>query len=259
MNKKLLFSFGSLLVSLLLVVMAATSVSASPQTQVFYQTPTPDADGRILYTVGAGDTCISISLLTGIDVSELRLLNGLDEACTVAEGQQLLLGTVDVSQPTAGPTATSEADAQPSPTPFMGNGEVCINLFADLNGNATAEDGEGPIGGGAVSITNRAGDVSRTGETTVGEEPLCFTDLPEGEYNISVAPPEGFNPTTSMNYPLPVHPGDSSIIDFGAQISSQAPVEADPTPTSPMLAIVGGLLVLAGAGMGVYVWRAKRP
>ena len=86
----------------------------------------------------------------------------------------------------------------------------------------------------------------------------CFEEIPEGEYNISVAAPEGYNPTTLMNYSLALQAGESSTLDFGAQISSLAvPTPVSEGGRSPVLGIMGGILVLAGAGMGIYVWRLR--
>ena len=48
--------------------------AASPAPQVVYSTPTPRPDGRIIYIVKKGDTCISISLLHRISEEQLRPL-----------------------------------------------------------------------------------------------------------------------------------------------------------------------------------------
>lgn len=251
------------IVFVLLLVLAAP-VSASPPQQVYYQTPTAGADGQILYVVKAGDSCLSISLLTGVDIVELRKINNLDEECFLAEGRKLLLGIVQEATVTPGPSPTPTA-AAPTPTPFNGNGQICVLLFDDVNGNALAEANEKPIKGGAISVSDREGKISQTQDTT-GEVnadgdpvPLCFEDLPEGEYTISAAPPEGYNPTTVMNYTLKLNAGDQSTIDFGAQLNSQAqPVSPAEGGRSPLLGILGGLLVLGGAGLGIYFALLKR-
>ncbi len=243
-----------LLTGLSILLMAAVwpSSSAQPLTQVSYATPTALPDGRILYIVQPQDTCIRISLLTGISIDELRLLNGLDANCTLREGQSLLLGTVAPTPTPFGPTATP-TPILPSPTPFQGNGRICVFLFNDVNGNALVEDGEEGIAGGAISITDRVGKISREGTSQGGTDPVCFNDLPEGDYNISVAVPEGYNPTTRMNYALTLRAGDTTTLDFGAQLSARAqPGEVAETPRSPLLAILGVILLLFGIGLGVY-------
>ncbi|WP_162787775.1 LysM peptidoglycan-binding domain-containing protein, partial [Anaerolinea thermolimosa] len=74
---------------------------ASLPGQAVYQTPTPDAQGRILYKVQSGDSCLRIELLTGVKVEQLRTLNKLNEACDLIVGQDVLLAIV-----TPAPTAT---------------------------------------------------------------------------------------------------------------------------------------------------------
>ena len=264
MKKGLIFLAALVILGILVLVMAMPAY-ANPSPQIYYQTPTPGSDGRIVYVVKAGDSCLSISLLTGIEVNELRRLNNLDEECLLQEGEQLLLGIAQ--EPTA--TATLSAGQTPiAPTPTLppGSGTICIVLFDDLNGNSLADTNENPIAGGEVSISNRAGDVSLGGTTTSERDPdttdiipLCFENVPEGDYNVSVAAPEGFNPTTNTNYPLRLNAGDNSVIDFGAQLSSSAePATPEQAGRSPLLAILGAVLILGGAGLGIYFALVSR-
>ena len=227
--------------------------NATPLQQAYYYTPTANPDGRIIYIVRPGDSCTSIYILTGATIDDIRMYNDLGEDCLLSEGQELVLGVAEEpTVPIYTPTPTSSI---PTETPFPGNAEVCVYLFEDVNGNAMAEEGEMPLGGGAASITDQTGAFSQTLETTGAEEPVCFTDVPEGDYNVSVAIPEGFNATTILNYPLTVQAGDQALLDFGAQVSA---VALPPTGQegqegkSPILAIVGGVLVLGGIGLGIY-------
>lgn len=259
MHKNRFWFLIAILAAIFLAASLASSPTVHPQAQAFYYTPTPDADGRILYVIKEGDTCISVSLINGVDLDQLRLLNNLTTDCILIPGQKLLLGTAVAAPTQSGPTATP-TPLLPSATPFKGTGQVCIVLFNDINGNALAEEGETAIADGAVSLTDRVGKVSLTGKTSASlEEPDCFSELPEGEYNISVAVPEGYNPTTRLDYALSLKAGDQSTLDFGAQISSSA----NPTPVteggrSPLLGILGGLVVLAGIGLGFYARKAAR-
>ena len=133
-------------------------------------------------------------------------------------------------------------------------------LFNDVNGNAVAEEGEAAISGGAIGITDRLGRVSLSGQSTASlEEPICFPELPEGDYNISVAVPEGYNPTTRMNYALALKAGNSSTLDFGAQLNSQAlPTPVAEGGRSPLMGILGVAVVLAGLGLGIYARISSR-
>jgi hypothetical protein len=223
--------------------------------QVVYSTPTPNAEGRIIFFVRAGDSCNSISFLTGVSIDDIRRLNNLKEDCALIEGQQLLIGIAE--KPTQGATPTP-LNQVPTPTLPPGNGDVCVLLFNDTNGNSIPDGNEVPLAGGAISITDRDGKFSLTNQTS-STEPVCFPAIAEGEYNISVAVPEGFNPTTLLNYPLKLRGGDKSTLDFGAQPGSK---NNQPTPLesgkSPILGIVGAILILGGVGLGFYVMRVGR-
>jgi hypothetical protein len=254
-----IFLIGSgILISAMLLGLSIPVSASNEHPQANYATPTPDQNGRVIYVVQPNDTCTGIALWTGVDENRLRQLNKLDENCTIVEGQQLLLGLLETQVPTPGPSPTS-GPQQPTPTPFNGSGIICVYLFDDLNGNALSETTEAPIAGGAISITDRSVQISKTGTTTGDGLPVCFEELPEGDYNISVAPPEGYNPTTIMNYPLTLTAGDRSIVDFGAQLSSLAEPGIPPEEgRTPLLGIFGGLLVLIGIGLAIYVRLLKR-
>lgn len=241
---------------------AASIVIASPDTQVYYFTPTAQPDGRILYTIKAGDTCISISLLNNITEDQLRLLNNLTgDACLfLREGSQLLIGMVE-EQPTAGPLVTATS-ILPSPTPFNGTGELCVLLFNDVNGNALIDDEitEPPLSGGAISVNDKNGKISLNEQTNSTEE-ICFPDMPEGEYTISIAVPEGYNPTMRTNVTLQLTAGDITAVDFGAQtsqIGENNPDQPEPQTRSPLLGILGGLVLVFGIGFGAYALRLQR-
>ena len=259
MKKIALLPFGLLLLTLFIASLAMP-VNAGTQPQVFLQTPTAMPDGRILYIVKAGDTCLSISLQTSVSLDQLRTLNNIKgDDCPLRENQELLLGLVDVQQPTAvGPTA-SPTPLLPSPTPFNGNGTICVLIFEDVNGNALADTDEKAIAGGVISVSDRTGKVSLTGNSDASGTPVCFEKVPEGEYNISAAVPDGYNATTDLNYALKLRAGDQATVDFVAQTSSTAPEARTAQPSSsPLLGIVGGLLILGGLGLGFYFWSIRR-
>lgn len=258
---KALLRIGLVFIPMLLLgllLLLTIPAQAEPQQQVFYVTSTPDETGRIIYVVQPNDSCLLIELLTGVKVNQIIQINNLDEACTLREGQQLVLSYYETPTPTVGPSPTT-TPILPTATPFNGNGEICVYLFDDVNGNGNPEEIEVQISGGAVSVTDRAGEINLTGNTIGGDELLCFADVPEGDYNVSVAPPEGYNPTTAMNYPLVVKAGDQSILNFGAQISSRAePPSVQDGGKSPLMLIIGAVLILLGGGIGFYFFRMRR-
>lgn len=235
-------SFVFLVLIGILSGMVITSVSGQA-----ILTPTPDVDGNIFYIIKNNDSCMSISLTMGIDIATLRELNNLDEQCSLIVGTRLLLGRYETPTPTPGPSPTP-TPITPTPTPYNGYGQVCVYLFEDENGDGIVGEFEQGITGGAVSVTKRTGSDNFTG-LTPGSEILCFPEVPEGDYNISVAPPVDYNPTTNMNYSLTVKAGDNSQINFGAQKSSvleEAEVVVDTNPRSPMMLMIGGGLIFAG-------------
>jgi hypothetical protein len=237
--------------------------AASPDAQVVYDTPTPGPDGRILYIVKPNDTCIRIALLHQITEEQLRSLNNIrGQNCIVVVGQELLIGYAGPAEsPTPGPSATP-TPLLPTSTPLPGKASVCVILFEDVNGNGLFEESESLLLGGQVSITDRSGTFSKTG-TTLDDpaNPLCFQDVIEGSYTISMAIPQGYNPTTSTSRTLLLQAGDTSTLDFGAQISLKAPPStAAPESASriPIFGFVGVVLIGAGIGLAVYLRRTLK-
>ena len=243
-------------------------VSAAPQAQGFV-TSTPGPDGRILYTVVEGDSCLQVALLHGITVQQLRQFNSrLDENCTLAIGQQIVVGLAQDNEPTAGPAPTLPSPTV-TPTPVSGTTEVCVLLFDDANGDSMRQETEFGIDGGAVSLTNLNGSYSETQNTSSAVDPdtlepvrACFVDVPSGEYNISMAIPDAYNPTMLVSYTLTVKAGDRASVDFGAQsktITVSEPTEAESGGRSSLLGVFGFLLLLGGAGLGYYAYRSGQP
>ena len=251
-----LFLIGALLLS-------ASMVRAAPVGQVPIYTPTPLPDGRIIYIVKANDTLLSISLVSGVSVEELRELNNL-ASDTIYEGQELLLGLAGPPEvtPTFGAAPTS-TPVPPTPTPQAGFGTLCILLFNDISGDSLRQEEEPSIPDGAVSISNRAGSFSDAYNTGAGLEHDCFEDLPEGEYSISVAVPAGYNTTTESSFIVELKPGNQIYVNFGAQANSETQAQdqvipEEPGQRSPLLGIIGGLFLLAGLFVAVYAGRYLR-
>jgi len=259
--KKIWILLATLLL-LSLFSLLAYPVAASPTTQVVYQTPTARPDGRVIYIVQEGDSCLRIELLTGVTIDTLRTLNKLDQNCTIAPKQELLLMVVTpVASPTPNPDIT-DTPMLPTPTPMKGSGQICVMLFEDVNGDTMHDASELPLAGGAVSITSPVGEFSRTLNTTDSIDPTC-EEVPEGNYRISMAIPTGYNPTVEMTSEVQVLAGEQVILEYGAQLGatiSQDPGTAN-TPDGPsnlMLVVVGGLFVLVGIGMGGYILVTRR-
>ncbi|MBI5963040.1 MAG: LysM peptidoglycan-binding domain-containing protein [Chloroflexi bacterium] len=267
MNSKHFFLLFTLTGLLLLGLWMPASAAPGLQQQI--PTPTAGADGRIIYIVQPGDNCYRVAALNAITVEQLRALNSkLDADCTLVEGQELLVGIVSVAgTPTAGPSPTPGLPT-PTPTPFTGTTEICVLLFDDSNGNANRETTESAVAGGAVSVTEINGEYSAQLDTVIPADPeayqgICFSDVPEGSYNITVGIPDNYNPTIDLNYSLIVKAGDRAEVGFGVQskdvVVDPGAQETETGGKSPIIGILGGLLLLAGAGLGIYAWRSGKP
>jgi hypothetical protein len=256
------YGFGLGIFALSLIGLAIPALAAPELQLTPFPTPTPAADGRIIYVVQAGDTLWRVSAITGVSLDELRRLNNLGAEEPIIEGQELLLGMAGPAEvvPTAGPSATPQPSL-PTTSPQPGSGTLCILVYNDLNGDSMHQESEPSIPEGEISISGRSSPISETETTTTSIDPICFEELPEGEYNISVAVPDDYNPTTVLNYSLAMEPGATTSIGFGAQLSTEALVEA-PAPAgggnSPLLGVLGGLILLSGLGLGLYASRLGR-
>ena len=257
--------FSSFVLFMLLTSLILVAVGPNQIVKAQYQTPTPDASGRIIYEVQANEFCSTIQERTGVSIDEIIRLNGLTDACTIFAGDKLVIGQVEVTPMPATATATTPPEQiTPTLTQTPGLAEICVVLFHDMDGNGRRTTGEDYLYGGEVSINDRTGSVSRTGTTVAGNPdivtPFCFEDLPSGSYNISIAIPDDFNPTTVTNYPLDVRAGEAATIDFGAQLAEQPGAEtaSDTVPRVPVLGIVGVVVMLAGIGLGIYMWRTNK-
>ena len=258
--------FISFLLFAFLMIGVALPVNAAPPAQGFV-TATPGPDGRILYAVVSGDSCSSVAFQHGITVPQLRQYNTrLDANCTLSIGELLIVGLAPAPGPTAGPAPTLVPPTVTA-TPFNGTTEVCVLLFDDLNGDALRQETEFGIDGGAVSLTNLNGSYSETLNTTADVDPdtaepvrSCFANVPQGQYNVGIAVPDGYNPTMLVSYQLTVKAGDRASVDFGAQSKTVTAVETETGGNrSSMLGFFGLLLLLGGIGLAYYAYRANQP
>jgi LysM repeat protein len=258
----LLTFVGIVALGLFLAQPATASTQALPPAQPTpFLTPTPGPDGKIIYIVQPGDTLFRIAAIADMTVEELAALNGMQVNDLLPIGTTLFLGTGGPVEPTlaAGfePTPTL---TPPSPTPEFGMGEICVLLFLDENGNARLEEGEEPLPEGQVSVADVSGALA--GEYTTNSDPegYCFVDLEMGDYNVSAAVPPDYNPTTVMNLPVRLEPGDIKYVQFGAQPSSafMEGTTGGGGDRSTLLGLLGVFLLLAGGGLGYLASRYGR-
>jgi hypothetical protein len=255
-----------LLASIFLIFLGLAWISSGVQAatgdpQAAYPSPTPGPDGRIIYIVKAGDTCEQISLMYGVSREYLSVTNQLDANCSLLEGQQLMLGVggPSAASPTPGPSPIP-TEALPTVTPGAGGlAEVCVLVYDDVNGDGLRQATEKAIPGAAISLTSLDGAYSQTLTTAINPDAtayqgMCFTNVPMGQYNVSAAAPDGYNPTINLTSSVDVTPGDIAYIDYGTQYKTVAEANIPKNKLSPLLGIFGAVFLLAGIGLGLYVW-----
>jgi SdrD B-like domain len=170
--------------------------------------------------------------------------------------------TATVAPPTEVPTQAQTA------TPDTRPGSICVVSFEDTNGNGSSDAGEKLIAGSVVKLL---GLTQATYTTDGANEPYCFANLPAGPYQISVALPAGYAPTTGNLVVVNVVPGAPAQVPFGAQSSRLVPADgttATPEPSSSgsgsgsatILIIAGlgvALLLVAGGIAGFFFLRSR--
>jgi hypothetical protein len=142
---------------------------------------------------------------------------------------------------------------------MTGAGEICVLLFLDANGNARLDEDEPALAEGQVSVADRQGNLAGDHTTGTELEGFCFTELEAGDYNVSGAVPPDYNPTTSMNVPVRLEPGDIKFVQFGGQPSGA--IATIPRPEGSGSSLLGaiGLAMLGGAGLlGYLAFRTGR-
>jgi hypothetical protein len=270
MNKRIIL-VACFLVLMLMVSLQSIRTMAAPQAQLtVFPTPTPGPDGRIIYIAQEKDTVWRIAAISGISADEFRKLNPFIVNDIIIPGQKYLLGYAGPSggTPTTGPAPT-QANVTPSPTALPGWGVLCVLLYNDLNGDSMRQETEPSIPGGEISVSNRLGTVSLTAQTPAGGNDTtivnatpqkrgytCFDHLLQGDYLVSVAAPEGYNRTTILNKTLMLEAGQTTQLAFGAQANSELEAQTALIPESPrkspLVGIIGGVLLAAGIGLGIY-------
>ncbi len=253
----------------LLSVRGGPAEAAAARLRAPFATPTPGPDGRIIYIFQEGDTLWTIAALSGISLEELMAINGIapSDVNRIPVGYALQLGLGGPVLPTQAPGAPpTDTPVPPTPTPLYGTGTICVLLFRDDNGNARWDEPEPPLAGGRVSIADVNGTVVGERETEATTElapddtPIghCFADLAGGDYNVSAAVPLEHNPTTSMNTPVHLDPGDTKYVEFGAQPAGALGGGGEGGGRSLVLGLFGLALLLAAAGLGYYATRYGR-
>jgi LysM repeat protein len=244
-----------------------SGASPPPTTSLEPPLPTQPAqpDGSVIHVVQRGETLGGIARAYGISVEELMHLNGLTSYLIFA-GNELLIRQAPTSTPTARPTRTpiptvEPEDEQPEDD---STGQLCVTAFDDTDGDGLQGEDEGPLPGTVISL---GGEADETYTTDDRSDTYCFEDLPPGEYDVSVEPPEGYALAADPDQQVTLEAGGQVEAYFALRFSEEG---ADPRESAPdsgqnnssaLQLRVGALLVMALAGgllAFVVAFRATR-
>ncbi len=267
---------------------APTSSGGGGAAPTNFPTPTAGADGNIIYIVQDGDTMWRIAAVAGMTVEQLKALNGLTTDIVVV-GQRLTLGTGTGGAPAATDTPaggegegtpSEEATVEASPTSAapeaatatvapagteisaVTTGEVCVMLYDDSNGDGTRGTGEGLLAGGMFHLVDASSGSAAGDYTTDGaSEPFCFQDLASGNYSVEVTIPDGFNATTATTFALPLTPGGTANLEFGAQSgdgSTGGNSDSSQRLRTALFGAAGIIFLLMAAGVAGFLVLTQR-
>ncbi|RMF33696.1 MAG: hypothetical protein D6759_06625, partial [Chloroflexi bacterium] len=146
---------------------------------------------------------------------------------------------------------------------------LCLQAYDDRNNNGIQEVGQEDLLPG-VSFTLLTNEGVKLGDYTSDgvSEPYCFSGLPDGNYFVTVQPPQGYQTTTADRWAVPLSGGATVRLAFGVRKVQGEPLQTQPSapaasaPGGPNLLnwIIGGLgiLVLVAAGSVAVLFALGR-
>ncbi len=182
--------------------------------------------------------------------------------------------------PTPAATATNTPVPSPTASPTPTGATICVNAFADENGNGAHDDSEGYMAGVTFTVASSstiAGQAVSPGRA----EPVCFPGLTAGSYQIAQIVSGRLEMTTAANAMLEIEEGKTYGVEFGSRVRTEnasapdaiadantPPTAAPATAQSPaddnsnspnLLAVSGiGALVLGVILLGVLIFALLR-
>lgn len=135
------------------------------------------------------------------------------------------------------PTATpdvppTETPIPPTDTPIPPTGgTICVNAFADGNGNGVRDETEGYMGSVTFTVARGAQVVGQALSTGTAD-PFCFENLEAGSYQVAQLVPGRLEMTTAANTTIDVNEGSNVGIEFGSRIRPEGEEVAAVVPTA---------------------------
>ena len=128
--------------------------------------------------------------------------------------------------PAIPPTATPVPTETPTNTPEPPQGGViCVNAFADSNGNGVRDADEGYMAGVTFTVA-QSDQVVANGVSAGSSTAICFATLPAGTYVVSQQVPRNVEMTTAQNATVDVTDGSTISLEFGSRAATDGSGEA---------------------------------
>jgi LysM repeat protein len=234
---------------------APVTVNPAPAMVAVESKPATANGGRISHIVKAGDTLFALALQYGVPVDQIMALNGLKPDSRIEIGRELIIAL---------PEAKPQAPAQPTGgNPFVstgiagsGRGSICLQTFADGDGNGLYLAGEAPlaVAGLQVRVLNAQDEVVADQTLDAANGETCFANLPATTYRVLANLPLGYAATQQTRWSISL-PSDAIVaVPFGVQIDQTAlnrfPIE--------WAVILIGLLIGGAVLIGLVIWLRRR-
>lgn len=159
------------------------------------------------------------------------------------------------------PTATAVPTETPTSTPTTPAGAtICINAFADDNGNGQFDANEGYMGSVAFRIASGTQVIGQAVSSGTAEQ-ICFEGLDSGDYQIEQIVPAPLEMTTTGTTSVTVAEGQTAGVQFGSRIRQAEPTVvdesdsvADAATAVPTTAVEQGEETADGEDGGLASW-----
>ncbi len=133
-------------------------------------------------------------------------------------------------------TATAAPTVEQTPTATAG-GTICVNAFLDENANGLHDPNEGYVTDVALTVAQGSRIIGQQVSTGT-DKPVCFANLPPGEYQVAQTVPAALESTTQSNATVQVADGQTVGLEFGSRLRTAQPtataatdIASVPTPT----------------------------
>jgi LysM repeat protein len=230
------------------------TVNPPPAMVAVESKPTTANGGRISHIVKPGDTLFAIALQYGVPVDQIMALNGLKPDSRIEIGRELIIALPAPGRQMPASTVTGN--------PFIstgsagsGRGTVCLQAFADRDGNGLPLAGNPPlaVGGLHISVLNAQNDVVADRTLDATTRGTCFTDLPATTYRVMADLPIGYLATQQHRWSISL-PSDAIVtVPFGVQLDpaaqSRFPIE---------WVVILAVLLATGGLIGLAIWLRRR-